>query len=129
MATQEEKREQMEKVVEDFSNVVNSFSDYSESFIDGFTRQHRTLQQSMFGCITKLVGHMASEEYRTDGRNEQSKKVATAMLTGIREMYAQVESDHYQRNGYSPEEIEIKLKKFRENFDKNPSNYLSLACV
>ena len=121
--------EKMEQVVEDFSNVVNSFSDYSKPFIKGFTSQHRTLQQSMFGCITKLVGHMASDEYRTDGRNEQSKKVATAMLNGIREMYLQQEVDYYQRSGYSPEEIEVKSKAFRESFDKNPSNYLTLSCI
>jgi hypothetical protein len=129
MATQEEKIEKMKQVVEDFSNVVNSFSDYSEPFIEAFERQHRTLQQSMFGCITRLVGHMATEDYRTDGRNEQSKKVATAMLSGIREMYLQQEVEDYQRVGYSPEQIEEKSKAFRDNFDKDPKMYLGLACV
>jgi hypothetical protein len=38
----------------------------------GFMRQHRTLQQSSFRVILKLIEAITSDDYRHDGRNEAS---------------------------------------------------------
>lgn len=123
------KKETMEKIVEDFSNAVNSFSTNPKYFIDAFSRQHRTLQQSMFGVITALVGHMASDEYYTDGRNEQSKQTAEAFLEGLCGKYEKAECNYYRHAGYSDEEVEAKMVEFRKKFYENPAPYLGLSCI
>lgn len=77
------------KLAEDMGDYVNSMSDRDKhtAFIEGFCRQHRTLQQSSFRMILALVEHVASDEYRTDGRNEGSKNVARKLLKGFEHEY------------------------------------------
>lgn len=72
------------KLAEDMGDYVNTFSDKSKDFIEGFCRQHRTLQQSSFKMILKLIEHMATDEYRTDPRNEDSKDIAKKLLSGFK---------------------------------------------
>lgn len=78
-----EQNEKIEKLLEDFSDVVNNFNFDQEKFNQEFCRKHRTLQQSMFRAMLGLIGHMSTEEYRTDGRNEQSKTRAKMILEGL----------------------------------------------
>jgi len=54
-------------------------------FVETFTRQHRTLQQSMFGAMLAVVSKVGSDDYRTDARNEQSKSTAKKLLDGYEE--------------------------------------------
>lgn len=46
--------------------------------------QHRTLQQSFTRLCLKWIEHVASPEYRTDPRNEQSQKIAQELLAAFR---------------------------------------------
>lgn len=66
-----------------------------EEFLDGFCRQHRTHQQSMFGLILAVVERVASEDYRTDGRNQASHDRAKLLISGFRNAYKNelIESD------------------------------------
>lgn len=75
------------KVAEDLGDYVNSFNHNPEDFINGFCMQHRTLQQSGFKVIMKLLEHMASPEYRVDGRNEDSKVVAQKLVAAFKEKH------------------------------------------
>lgn len=89
------------KVAQDLGNFVNPFGHNPDEFITGFQRQHPTLQQSSFRVILKLIEFMASEKYRTDGRNEQSKAIAKKLMAGFigeyhKELLAQ---------GVSPEKV------------------------
>lgn len=68
-----------------FSDAVNSSNFKVDEFVEHFTRQHRTLQQSMFGAMLSIVAKVGSDDYRTDGRNEQSKKTAKKLLDGYEE--------------------------------------------
>lgn len=65
-----------EVIVRLFTYAVNGGGFNQETFNQTFATQHRTLQQAMFGKILKLIHFMASDEYDTDGRNENSKKIA-----------------------------------------------------
>jgi len=123
------RKEKSEKIVEDFGRLCNDFCREPKFFIEAFCREHRTLQQSMFGVIVALIGHMASSDYHTDGRNKYSQKVAKAFLKGLRDMYEERERSYYERNGYTPEQVEEKLVAFRKNFDADPKLYLKLPCV
>lgn len=99
------------------SDYVNTFSrDKGKEFIEGFCRQHRTLQQSMFRMMLELIEHMATDEYHTDGRNEDSKKMAQKLLDGHRKVVYEQEISL----GYSPAEA---LKTSQSEYIK-PSGYL-----
>jgi len=75
------------ELAEEFSNFVNNFGHDSEGFINGFTRQHRTLQQSMFRLIIKVVERVAEDDYSFDGRNRQSHETAKLLIEGWKKEY------------------------------------------
>lgn len=76
------------QLAENMTDFVNTYSrDKHKHFIEGFCRQHRTLQQSSFRMILQLIEHMASDEYRIDDRNADSKKVAQQLLKGFQTEY------------------------------------------
>ena len=65
------------------TDYLNSFSDKGPDFIKEMSMEHRTLQQSFTKLCCQWLEHCASDEYRTDGRNELSKKVAKDMVEGF----------------------------------------------
>ena len=73
------------ELAEAFSDAVNSSNFKVDEFVETFTRQHRTLQQSMFGAMLAVVSKVGSDDYRTDARNEQSKSTAKKLLDGYEE--------------------------------------------
>ena len=77
------------ELAEQLTDYVNTFSmdEKTKDFIEGFNRQHRTLQQSSFRLILSLIENIASDEFRVDGRNESSKKVAKMLLKGFESEY------------------------------------------
>lgn len=74
--TRTAEREAAEKV----SEMLNSYSFSYDGFCKAMTNQHRTLQQSFTRLCLKWLETCASEEYRYDGRNEASHKVAKKLL-------------------------------------------------
>lgn len=76
------KPDELAVLITDFVN--SSDRDKHANFIQAFSNQHRTLQQSAFGLMLKLMEHIASDEYSTDGRNEDSKKTAKDILNGFK---------------------------------------------
>jgi hypothetical protein len=69
------------------TDYVNTFSrDKGKEFIEGFCRQHNTLQQSSFRMMLELIEHMASDNYQTDGRNDASKKTAKKLIDGFKKV-------------------------------------------
>ena len=79
-----------EKELEDAIQVMNVLGDYVNyrksvpAFIEAFKREHNTLQQSIFGMFLALMEEIANGNYRTDGRNEDSKKMAQQLLEGFK---------------------------------------------
>jgi len=74
------------ELAEIITNHLNTFGDKSEAFNDAMSRQHRTLQQNFTRLCLKWLEHVASDEYSTDGRNEQSKEVAQKLLAGFKDL-------------------------------------------
>jgi hypothetical protein len=72
------------QLANDLTNFVNNYNHKPEDFINSFVNEHRTLQQSSFRLILMLIEKMASDEYRTDGRNEQSKNIAKKLIDGFK---------------------------------------------
>lgn len=86
-----QRNERWHKWLDQFSDLVNNLSqeDQAKGFQNAFSRQHRTLQQSMFRVMLRQIEYMASDEYRTDGRNEGSKAVAKTIV----ESFAKAKED------------------------------------
>ena len=76
------------QLADKLTDYVNTFStkEQTENFIDGFCRQHNTLQQSSFKLMLALMEHMATSEYRTDGRNHASQQIARKLLAGFKKV-------------------------------------------
>ena len=62
------------------SDFVNAFNPDSKGFIDRMSTEHRTIQQSFTKLCLQWIEHVADTEYRTDGRNEASQKVASELI-------------------------------------------------
>ena len=73
---QRERRQQTIKLVDDLTNFVNTMSMDQTDFNRYMASQHRTLQQSFTRLCLGWLAHVAKDEYRTDDRNEDSKKTA-----------------------------------------------------
>jgi len=96
------------ELVQEISDYVNTFGDKSQEFCQAMSVEHRTLQQSFTKLCLKWLEHVASDEYRTDGRNEQSQKIAKELLDGFKEKQI--------KEGYTGETLKLMSK---------PSGYLS----
>ena len=79
---------QTKELVQEISNYVNTFNDKSQEFCQAMSCEHRTLQQSFTKLCLQWLEHCASVEYRTDGRNEQSQKIARELLEGFKQKQA-----------------------------------------
>jgi len=73
-----EKMKKAKEVTSLLTDYLNNFN-YGENsayFNEAMSREHRTLQQNFARLIFSYIEFMASDEYRTDGRNEASKQLA-----------------------------------------------------
>lgn len=98
------------------SNYVN-YRKSTQGFIDAFKREHRTLQQSMFGMFLALIEDMATDNYHTDGRNEDSQKMARQLIEGFKE----AKKKEYLAQGVTEERAEVYVTT---NGGDKPSRYL-----
>jgi hypothetical protein len=105
---QEREEQQREKALregKELMNLIGNYVNYGKSrkgFIEAFKCEHRTLQQSAFKMFLELMEEMATENYRTDGRNENSKEVAKALIKGFR----MVKKQGYLDEGVSEQRAE-----------------------
>ena len=74
------------ELANELTNFVNNYNCDHEEFINAFCREHRTLQQSSFRLFLMLLDKLASDEYRTDGRNKSSHEVAKKMIKGFKKV-------------------------------------------
>lgn len=133
MSYSEHKEQQKEKsiqLIEDFANLVNGGAD-SEALQEKFRREHRTLQQSMFREILKLICMISKlDDVRDiDDRNKASKVMAKRLVEGYAEIRKKEEIEYLKRSGFSPEEAEAKAEQYRTQILENPEAYFGLPCV
>lgn len=117
--------------VKNFSNVANwGFRDDEQKvFNEAFSCEHRTLQQSMFGAVAKLVLYISSDEYRTDGRNVASKEMAKMFIDGYIDQLVKRQYKRFIDSGYDEETAVRMSEGYRKDFESNPSMWLTLPCV
>ena len=76
-----------EELANEFSNFVNNYNRDDEAFVNAFFRQHRTLQQSMFGLMFKVIEKGASGDIGTDPRNQASIDKCKEIVEAFRTNY------------------------------------------
>ena len=91
-------RTDIQKLVSEITDFVNSYTVEENAFIEAMSHEHHTLQQSFTRLVLRWLEYVASDEYRHDGRNEASHKIASELINTF--------------------------KQFHENMRNNPSDYL-----
>jgi len=126
----EERKQKSIQLIEDFANLVNGGAD-SEALQDKFKREHRTLQQSMFREILKLICVVSKlDDVRDiDDRNKASKVMAKRLVEGYAEIRKQEEIGYLKRSGFSQEEAEAKAEQYRKQILEDPEAYFGLPCI
>ena len=76
MTRDERNKQNAEQVAE----MLNVFGFDNDGFCDAMCRQHRTLQQNFTRLCIAWLATCASDDYRYDGRNEESHEVAKALI-------------------------------------------------
>ena len=101
-------RKSTKELVQEITDYLNTFNSEEKEFCEAMSCEHRTLQQSFTKLCLQWIEHCASDEYRTDGRNEQSQKIARELLEGFK--------DKQIKEGFTGETLKLMSK---------PSGYLS----
>lgn len=76
---------QAAKMMEDF---INDYGWNPDKFAKACCNMHRTLQQSLFRTIVRVLIAFADENRGTDPRNEASKEGSQRILEVLREIHA-----------------------------------------
>jgi hypothetical protein len=109
---------ELAEIITDFVNSSNT-EKYDE-FVEIFSHQHRTLQQSAIGLMLRVIEHVASDDYKTDPRNEDSKKIARNLIDGFKI----VKKQEYMDEGTS----EAKAEEYvSTESGSKPSKYLGFV--
>ena len=83
------------KLVSDLTDFVNNYNCDMDAFISEMSTEHRTLQQSVTRHFLKWIEHCASENYRTDLRNEGTAQVCREMITSFAKYKESQLPDHW----------------------------------
>jgi len=124
----QEREDRSRQLILDFGDAVNKGVD-TEIMHEQYDREHRTLQQSMFREIIAIICHVANDNYRTDGRNEESKAMAKKFIAGYAEVIKQEEKQRLLKVGYDDARADEKADEYRVQIIASPEKYLGIRCI
>jgi hypothetical protein len=79
-------RKSAKEMAGEMTDFVNTFSNEpTKEFVQAMANEHRTLQQSFTRLCLEWIEHCASQDYRTDGRNESSHATCKAIVEAYKE--------------------------------------------
>ena len=73
-----------QEMVDQITDFVNVYGFDKDGFKAAFRRQHRTLQQTTIRLFLEVIEMVGKEDYQTDLRNEDAKKVCGELVKGFR---------------------------------------------
>ncbi len=124
----QERENRSRQLILDFGDAVNKGAD-TEVMLDQYDREHRTLQQSMFREIIAIICHVANDNYRTDGRNEESKAMAKKFIAGYAEVIKQEEKQRLLKAGYDDAKADEKADVYKKEIIATPEKYLGIRYI
>lgn len=68
------------EIVLNISSYVNTYNVPYAKFNHKMSSEHRTLQQTFTKLCLSWIEHVASDEYQSDPRNEQSKEICIELM-------------------------------------------------
>jgi hypothetical protein len=84
----------IQELVNEITNFVNSYIPEESAFIEAMSREHRTLQQSFTRLVLKWLEYCASEDYRYDDRNAAVHTTAMALIESFKAKRGMVPSNY-----------------------------------
>jgi len=82
--TTAKQRDNAAEAVEAMSRFVNNFAMDADAFVEGLSREHRTLQQSATGVMLQWLRHLAAlKEFEYDLRNEAAVQAARICIAAL----------------------------------------------
>ena len=90
------------ELVNEITDYLNSYSSKTKEFNSQMSVEHRTLQQSFTRLCLGWIEFVASDEYRTDPRNQDSKAVCMKLMQCFRREMAS--------EGYTNETLDLMSK-------------------
>jgi hypothetical protein len=97
-----------EELATEISRFVNGANvNEVEKLADLMTNDHPTLQQSKMRLFCMFIENMANKSY-TDARNDESKKVANAMIRGFKDHSKQ---EIIKQDGYISKSLETYIEE------------------
>lgn len=92
-----------EDLAQEISRFVNGANnDQMEQLAELMAQDHPTLQQSKMKLACMFIEQMANKSY-TDARNEESKKIANAMIRGFKD---HSKAEIIKQDGYISQSLE-----------------------
>ncbi len=96
-----------EDLAQEISRFVNSANnDQMEQLAELMANDHPTLQQNKMRLACLFVEQMANKSY-TDARNEESKKIANAMIRGFKD---HSKAEIIKQDGYISKSLETYIE-------------------
>lgn len=80
--------EKYKKLAGEITDALNPFGFDQQAFNQAMSTEHRTLQQNFTRMCLGWIEHCASEEYRTDLRNEGSAEISKKLINLYKEEMA-----------------------------------------
>ena len=71
---------EIQELVNEITNFVNSYSVAENQFIEAMSREHRTLQQSFTRLVLRWLEYCAGIDYRFDDRNKSTHETAKKLI-------------------------------------------------
>lgn len=79
-------RKTPKEMASEMTDFVNTFSgEPTKEFVQAMSCEHRTLQQSFTRLCLEWIEHCASQDYRTDGRNESTHQMCKGLVSAYKE--------------------------------------------
>ena len=79
--------------------------------------------------MMQIVCFIAKDEYRTDPRNEYTKKLAKDLIAGYLEQFKKNEVETLVGMGYSKEKAEERAEEYKQMYIKNPEKLMAMPCI
>ena len=86
---------EIQELVNEITDFVNSFFPETDSFIACMASEHRTLQQSFTRLCLRWLEHCAGIDYRYDDRNRASHETAKKLIESFREKTGNIDPSDF----------------------------------
>jgi len=86
---------EIQRLVDNLTKFVNSYTPASDEFISIMECEHRTLQQQFTRLVFLWIQHCASIDYRYDDRNRATHETCRKLLDAFRKETGNIDPSNF----------------------------------